>query len=256
MIPKIIHYCWFGNNDLPELEQMCLKSWKDKLPDYQIMRWDESNSNLTECDYVCQAYEKKKYAFVSDYVRINTLYKYGGIYLDTDVEVLKSFNPFLTETGFLGFENRTTVGTAVMACEKGADFARRMIEYYRSHPFIDNLGNINLTTNVTILNSILEEKGMKRENKNQVIDSIKIMQRDFFYPKKVSEEEFFATENTFCIHRMKGSWLTDRQKKRGSNKFWINVCRPILRKFQQVTLFLFGEQTMKKIELWVRNKMQ
>lgn len=125
---------------------------------------------------------KKKYAFVSDYVRINALYKYGGIYLDTDVEVLKSFNPFLTETGFLGFENRTTVGTAVMACEKGADFARRMIEYYRSHPFIDNLGNINLTTNVTILNSILEEKGMKRENKNQMIDSIKIMQKRFLLP--------------------------------------------------------------------------
>lgn len=100
MIPKIIHYCWFGNNDLPELEQMCLNTWREKLPDYQIMRWDESNSNLRECDYVSQAYDKKKYAFVSDYVRIKALYEYGGIYLDTDVEVLRSFNEFIENKHF------------------------------------------------------------------------------------------------------------------------------------------------------------
>lgn len=99
-IPKIIHYCWFGNNELPEVEKKCLKSWKDKLPDYKILFWNEENSNLFECEYVQQAYDNKKYAFVSDYIRIKALYEYGGIYLDTDVEVLKSFNSLLDQKGF------------------------------------------------------------------------------------------------------------------------------------------------------------
>ena len=256
MIPKVIHYCWFGNNEFPELEKKCLNSWKKVLQDYQIILWNENNSDLTECSYVQQAYENKKYAFVSDYIRAKALYTYGGIYLDTDVEVLRSFDQFLQKKGFLGFENRTTVGTAIMACEHRSEFAERMIEYYHSHPFIDKSGNMNLTTNVTILNSILENKGMERLNKAQVIDDITILPRDFFYPKKLSEYEFLSTENTIAIHRMNGSWLTDKQKKRGTNKFWINGCRPFLKKCQKVIHSILGENVTKRIELWVRNKLK
>ena len=114
-IPKVIHYCWFGNSELPELEKKRLKSWQKKLSDYKIILWNENNSDLSECKYVQQAYENKKFAFVSDYIRIKVLYQYGGIYLDTDVEVLKSFDHLLGAIGFLGFENKTTVGTAIFA---------------------------------------------------------------------------------------------------------------------------------------------
>ena len=256
MIPKIIHYCWFGNNDLPELEQMCLNTWREKLPDYQIMRWDESNSNLRECDYVSQAYDKKKYAFVSDYVRIKALYEYGGIYLDTDVEVLRSFNEFIENNAFLGFENRTYVGTAVIACEKNADFAKQMLDYYHSHPFIDASGNQNLTTNVTVLNNILESKGMERINKEQLIGGIHIYERDIFFPKKQSEEEFAITDRTVAIHRMSATWLTKRQKRRGSNKFWINVCRPFLRKCQDLLIRIIGNERTKTLEIKIRNLLK
>lgn len=126
MVPKIIYYCWYGVKKLPELKQKCFESWIKYIPNYEIMLWNESNSDLTSCEYVQQAYDQKKYAFVSDYVRIKALYEYGGIYLDTDVEVLKSFNHLMHSKGFFGFENRTTVGTAVMACEKGSEFAKNV----------------------------------------------------------------------------------------------------------------------------------
>lgn len=256
MIPKIIHYCWFGSNELPALETKCLNTWKEILPDFKIILWNEKNTNLSECEYIQQAYHNKKYAFVSDYVRIHALYVYGGIYLDTDVEILKPFGELLNEKGFLGFENKTTVGTAVMACEKGADFAKKMVDYYHSNPFMDKCGHMNLTTNVTILNNILEKKGLERINKEQVIDGIKVVQREVFYPKKFSDNDFRITENTISIHRMKGSWLSERQKKRGSNKIWINICRPILKMCRKIICTICGERLTVNIELWVRNKLR
>lgn len=253
MIPKIIHYCWFGENQLPELEQNCISTWKKKLPDYEIKLWNESNSDLNSCEYVRQAYENKKYAFVSDFIRIKALYEYGGIYFDTDVEVLKSFDPFLVNNAFLGFENRTCVGTAVIGSEKGISFAKEMLDYYYTHPFVDCNGHLNLTTNVSILNDLLEKKGLIRENKEQIVGDIHVYERSFFFPKKKSEEVFLVTDQTVAIHKMSATWLTKRQKNRGTNKFWINVCRPTLRFFQNICFKLVGEQTTKNIELKIRN---
>ena len=256
MIPKIIHYCWFGSKELPEVEKRCFETWKKILPDYKIILWNEDNSDLNSCDYVKQAYEHKKYAFVSDYIRIKALCEYGGIYLDTDVEVLKSFDSLMNHKGFLGFENRTTVGTAVMACEAQSDFAKEMVEFYKSHPFVDSNGNQNLTTNVTILNQILERKGMERKNREQIVDGIYILEREYLFPKKVSETEYNTTENTITIHKMSATWLTDRQKKRGSNKIWINVCRPILRFLQNCLIKTIGEKKSKSIEIKIRNLLK
>lgn len=256
MVPKIIHYCWFGGKKLPELEQKCFESWKKHLPDYEIILWDESNSDLHSCEYVQQAYEQKKYAFVSDYIRIKALHEYGGIYLDTDVEVLKSFNHILGAKGFLGFENRTTVGTAVMACEKGSEFTKKMLDYYHTHSFIDKYGNQNLTTNVTVLNSIFESMGLERINKPQIVNDMVIYQREVFFPKKVSDTEFMYSTDTIAIHRMNGSWLTNRQRKRGTNKFWINICRPSLCFIQRCIMLLLGQDITKRIEIKIRNLLK
>lgn len=140
-----------------------------------------------------------------------------------------------------------------MACEKGADIARQMLDYYHSHSFISFDGTQNLTTNVTILNAILEAKGMIRENRYQIVDNIHIYEREFFFPKKLSETEFAVTDNSVTIHRMSATWLTKRQKKRGSNKLWINVCRPVLRKALNITQKIFGEDKSRIIELKIRN---
>lgn len=256
MVPKIIHYCWFGGKKLPDLEQKCVSKWKEILPDYQITIWNEENFDLNSCDYVRQAYEHKKYAFVSDYARIKALYEYGGIYLDTDVEVVKSFNPYLGQVAFLGFENRTCVGTAVMACEKGMFFAKEMLDYYHKTPFVDINGNQNLTTNVTLLNKILEDSGMERVNKEQFVKGIHIYEREYFFPKKIDESQFAITENTISIHRMSATWLTKRQKQRGSNKLWINVCRPTLRFLQNCCIKCLGSDRTKMLEIKIRNSLK
>lgn len=253
MIPKIIHCCWFGEKELPELEQRCIESWRKVLPDYTIKVWNESNFDVSCCLYVKQAYEKGKFAFVSDYARIFALYSEGGIYLDTDVEVLKPLGGFLNKTGFLGFENKTFVGTALMAFQKKNGILKEMLDYYNQTNYIDNEGQENLTTNVSLLNKILIEKGLTPVNSYQEVMDIAIYERDYFFPKKITEQNFRITDNTFTIHRMKGSWLTDRQKKRGTNKFWINVCRPVLRCVKNIVISTLGENKSKKIEIKIRN---
>ena len=140
-IPKIIHYCWFGPKEMSELEEKCIATWSEKLPDFEIKFWNADNFDFSDCEYARQAYENEKYAFVSDYVRVQTLLKYGGIYFDTDVEVLKDITSFLDNEAFLGFENKTMVGTAVMGTEPNNWLMKKMDEHYKSHTFVDKNGN-------------------------------------------------------------------------------------------------------------------
>ena len=118
-IPKVIHYCWFGKNKLSKSAKKCIKSWKKHLPNYEIIEWNENNFDINCNEYVREAYKSKKYAFVSDYARIYALYNYGGIYMDTDVEVIKSLDKFLCNDAFAGLENEYSIQTAVMGCCKG-----------------------------------------------------------------------------------------------------------------------------------------
>ena len=146
-VPKIIHYCWFGPKEIPEMEQKCIASWKKVLPDYKIMFWNEQNFDVNSVPYVREAYEKGKYAFVSDYVRMYALYNYGGVYFDTDVEVLKPLDKFLEDKAFIGFENRTMIGTGIIGAEKHSALFEEMLNYYSNHNFVDDNGNIDTTTN-------------------------------------------------------------------------------------------------------------
>lgn len=154
-IPKIIHYCWFGPNPIPKNEKIYIENWKVKLPEYRFVFWNEESFDVQSVRYVKQAYDQGKYAFVSDYVRIYALNKYGGIYLDTDVEVLKDFSPFLDHNTFLGFENRTMVGTGIIGTQKNNPLFLKLLRYYNSHDFINKNGVADTTTNVKILNKII-----------------------------------------------------------------------------------------------------
>ena len=256
MIPKIIHYCWFGPKEIPELEKKCIKTWSEILPDFEIKFWNADNFDFSECEYAKQAYENGKYAFVSDYVRMQTLLKYGGIYLDTDVEVLKDLTPYLDNEAFLGFENRTMVGTAVMGAEPGNWLMKKMDEHYKKHPFLDKNGNMDTTTNVQIMVPLLEKQGFVKENKEQLINGIRVYERDIFFPKKYDDNKFGVTDRTVTIHRFSASWLTDREIKRGTSKFWRNVCRPTLRKVRSAMYKIMGKKKTKEIEASLRNKMR
>lgn len=256
-IPKIIHYCWFGQKEMSDLDKECIESWKKYLPDYEFRFWNEDNFDVTQSNYVREAYEQNHFVFVSDYLRWYALSNFGGMYLDLDIEVLKNLDEFLENNHtFLGFENKTLIGTGIVGTEKGSWISKKMFEYYDTHDFVNEDGNIDTTASVQIIVPILEERGFVRENKEQFLGDIHIYERDIFFPKKLDEDHFRTTDRTVTIHKFEGTWLTDREKKRGTSKVWRNVCRPVLRKIRSVITKLMGRKRAKRIEASLRDKIR
>lgn len=207
MIPKIIHYCWFGRGKMSPLAQKCIKSWKKYLPDYEIKEWNEDNFNLELYPYAKEAYENKKYAFVTDIVRLYALYTEGGIYMDTDVEVLKPLDCFLKHTAFSGFEDETFVPTGIMASIKGGRWAKENLEYYNNKHFINDDGSLNLTTNVYIITNYMLQHGLVQNNTFQDFPNlITLYPNDYFCPKSHKDRKTTLTKNSYTIHHFDGSW--------------------------------------------------
>lgn len=211
-IPKKIHYCWFGKGELPTLAIKCINSWKKFCPDYEIILWDENSFDINSNTYVKEAYESKKYAFVTDYVRLYALYNFGGIYMDTDVEVIKNLDDFLQYDGFSGFETETTVPTGIMASVKGTQLLYQLLEYYDNRHFVID-GEFDTTTNVEIITKIFIEKGLKANNSFQCIEGFSLFPKDFFCPKNYQDGQIYLTSNTVTIHHFSGSWQSRELKK-------------------------------------------
>jgi mannosyltransferase OCH1-like enzyme len=209
LIPKIIHYCWFGPGEMPELSKRCLESWNHYLPDYKIIEWNEESFDINSNLFVKQAYESKKYAFVADYVRLYALYHHGGIYLDTDVEVIKNLDCFLTHPVFIGFENINFIGTATIGSIQGHPWIRRLLEYYKNRSFIKENGTMDLTTNVFTISEICDKEfNWKRDNNFQILkDGVHIYPNDYFCPKDYFTSNITLTKNSHTIHHFEGSWL-------------------------------------------------
>lgn len=207
MIPKIIHYCWFGGKTISSNLNKYIEGWKKILPDYEFMLWDESKFNVNSVTWTKEAYKAGKFAFVADYVRIYALSQFGGIYLDTDVQVIKTFNPFLKHNAFLSFEgDECLIGTAVIGATKDASFLLEMLDYYKNNRFM--IENMGLIQNTTLLQNIFIRMGLELNNKYQSIgDGIKLYPLDFFSAKIVQRDEYHITENTVCIHQYNMSWF-------------------------------------------------
>lgn len=229
MIPKTIHYCWFGGSPLPIKIQKYIDSWKKYCPDYEIKEWNETNFNINCNKYVKQAYESKKYAFVSDYVRLYALYNYGGIYMDTDVEVLKNIDDFLNDKAVFGFETKETVSTGIIACIKNNQFLKLLLSHYEDLSFIKDDGNFDLTTNVEIITKYFERKGLILNNKLQCIDGIKVYPKEYFSPKDHITGKINVTKETYIIHHFSGSWLSKKDK------------------MKKLVIRIIGDHTTKKI---------
>lgn len=206
-IPKIIHFCWFGRGEKPELALRCIESWKQYCPEYQIIEWNEDNFDVNYNTYCKEAYDSKKYAFVSDIVRLYAMYNYGGIYMDTDVEVLKPLDDLLVNRAFSGFENETDIPTGIMACEKEFKLLGEFLNYYNGKKFINEDGEMDLTTNVKIMTSICEQYGLKRNGNYQIINKFTIYPKDYFCPLDNETGILTKTENTYTIHWFSKSWL-------------------------------------------------
>ena len=208
MIPKIIHYCWFGRGEKPLQAQMCIDSWKKYLPEYQLKEWNEDNFDVNQNRYVREAYENRKFAFVTDYVRLYALYNEGGVYMDTDVEVLGSYDPFLHHHAFSGFETDGNVPTGMMAAEKGSVWAKELLEQYADRVFVQPDGSFDMTTNTTVITNYMLEKGLVLNNKYQDIPNLCTMySAEYFCPKDHRTGIIRCTKNTVCIHHFAGSWL-------------------------------------------------
>ena len=211
MIPKIIHYCWFGGNPLPEESKKYIDTWKKYCPEYEIKEWNENTFDVAEVPYTKEAYEEKTWAFVTDYVRLYALKNFGGIYMDTDVEVIKSLDVFLKDGGFSGFELPDKVPTGIMGSEKGHPFVTALLKQYDDRHFRVN-GQMDLTTNVECITDYCVEHGLKLNNTKQTIQNFTMYPTDYFCPKNNRTYELKITDNTYTIHHFQGSWVPEKKR--------------------------------------------
>ncbi|WP_346711901.1 glycosyltransferase [Phocaeicola plebeius] len=197
MIPKIIHYCWLSNDPYPPLINQCIESWKTKLPDYEFILWDTKRIDINSEIWLKQCFENKKYAFAADYIRCYALYHYGGIYLDADVEVIKSFNPLLDSTIIMGEEASGDIEAAVIGSEKGSKWLEKCLEYYKNRPFIKPNGSYDMRPIPLLLNQIRQD----------FFPSYPLKPFYYFSPKDYNIGKIYITNQTYCIHHFDGKWL-------------------------------------------------
>lgn len=223
MIPRRIHYCWFGRRPMPELALKCIESWHKYMPDYEYKLWNEDNFDVNTVPYVKEAYESGKYAFVTDYVRLFALYNEGGIYMDTDVEVLKPYDDLLVLSGFTGYEGSKNLPpvTGTMASEAGNAWVKEQIDSYINAHFIMSDGSFDTTTNTTRISRIMNMGGFVSDGKKQVYKGMHIFPVEFFCPRQTTGE-IFMTDNTYCDHHFMGSW------DRGKNSLLLKIVRKIV----------------------------
>ena len=242
MIPKKIHYCWFGRNELPESAKKCIESWKKYFPDYEIVQWNETNYDVNKNEYIREAYKIKKYAFVSDYARFDVLYHYGGVYFDTDVEVISSFRDILNGP-YMGCEidgnGRENISILVnpglgMAAPSGLELYKEILNYYDNQKFYDDDGNINTTTVVTRTTQILLERGLKNISGIQNIGELTIYPKEYFNPRNNNTGVLQKTDNTHSIHWYAQSWVSSRERLKSK------ITRPLHR--------IFGEDCFSKVK--------
>lgn len=207
-IPKIIHYCWFGRGEKPKIVQNCIKSWKKHLPEFLLIEWNEDNFDIHINPYVEEAYNAKKFAFVSDYARLFALYKVGGVYLDTDVEVLKPLNRFLTHEAFSGFEDNKFLQSGTMGAVKGHGWIEELMNYYKGRHFLLPDGNPDTTTNTAVISAICQSYGLQLNGEHQVLaNGVIFYPRCYFSPYDYIDGGNYITDDSYTIHHFAQSWL-------------------------------------------------
>ncbi|SHI41791.1 Glycosyltransferase sugar-binding region containing DXD motif-containing protein [Clostridium cavendishii DSM 21758] len=205
MIPKIVHYCWFGKGQKNEKIKYCMSSWQEHLKDYTFIEWNEENFDVNSNKYCGEAYNAKKWAFVSDYVRLYALYNYGGIYLDTDVEITNNIDEFLMNKAFIGYHSDNSIPSALMASEKHNEVIKNLLSYYDNKSFIFENGIFDETTNIDIITKMIVDKYKPN------LDNSKLnIEGMIVYPK-----EYFTLRDSniknFAIHHFNASWMSKEQ---------------------------------------------
>lgn len=249
MIPKIIHFCWLSGDEFPELIKSCIDSWKEKLPDYEFILWDTNKFPLENNIWVKQAFESKKYAFAADYIRLYAVYNYGGIYLDTDIEVIKSFNPLLHLPYFIGSEGDGIIEAGVLGAEKNCSWIKDCLSYYDNKSFIKQDGGFDtLTLPRIMMKKITENHTITELDYSETItplfpkssNNLFMFPKDFFCAKNHGTGMIEKTEYTFCIHHFAMSWIPKK------TTFLPNLKRKLMS--------VFGVKTINNIISFLRLK--
>lgn len=255
-IPRIIHYCWFGNEEKPESVLRCIASWKKYCPDYQIKEWNENNIDINSNRYTKQAYEAKAWGFVPDYLRLWIIYNYGGIYLDTDVQMIRCFDPLLNNKAFIGFERDTTDNNGMYVnCGQGfgAEAHNEVIaahmDQYQNMEFTLPDGSYNRTPSPHYTTSLLKQFGLdNRRNETQNLGTIVVYSDDYFCPKSFATGLVRKSKNTYSIHQFDGSWFSaeenevrHRWEREAKRDYWIHFPNRIVKQ-------ILGERRYKKLK--------
>lgn len=222
MLPKKIHYCWFGKNPLPQSAAKYIDSWKKYFPDYEIIEWNEDNFDVNSIPYTREAYAAKKYAFVSDYARFKILYDHGGLYFDTDVEVIAPLDDIIAAGPFMGCENPAKEGASPtelsvapglgLGVNPGLGLYKEILDYYEQLRFVNPDGSFNLKTVVEYTTKILCSYGLKNTCEIQKVAGINVYPHDYFSPKSLIDGRIRLSDNTRTIHHYAGSWMSAKSR--------------------------------------------
>ena len=239
MIPKIIHYCWFGGNEKSELVKKCIETWEKYLPEYEIIEWNESNFDVNCCEFTKRAYENRKWAFVADYARLKALKEHGGIYLDTDIELVKPFDEYLLHHQmFTCFEDLTHISTGCVGAVANHEVLNKFIDIY--YKYFDEEDNKGFIPNTEILSSMLFPNGVETIDNIAELENITIYTRDYFLAKDYVSGKVTKTDNTYCIHHYDGTW------KSGKDKFFDKIKLGIRR--------IIGEKRYNSLKKKIKTK--
>lgn len=224
-IPKTINYCWFGGKPLPEEVKKCIESWKKYCPDYEIVEWNEKNYDIYKNFYTETAYKNKQWAFLTDYVRLDVIYSKGGVYLDTDVELLKPLDPLLNNTCYVGMEQPGLVNTGLgFGAIQNHPFVLANKKYYENKQnFLDKNGKFKKIICVKITTGLLKERGLEGKNQIQKVEDVVVYPVDYFCPKKMGTNKVTITENTVSIHHYDASWKSNSRVVRKIGYYMIPV---------------------------------
>ena len=253
MIPKIIHLCWLSGDPYPPKIQKCLESWKKFLPEYEVMLWDGNRFDLNSSSWVAQAFAAKKYAFAADYIRMYALYHYGGIYLDSDVEVLKSFDELLTLPYFVGAENAGTIEAAIIGAESGCDWVKACLDYYENRDFIQENGQMDIRMLPEIMNETIGKLKpicnlpsgttlgeLKKIGKHEMTEKVYVLPCEYFSPKIFDSRQVVLTPLTYAIHHYQNSWFSHKAI--------------VYYRTRTLMIRIFGYRLVRNIERFLRRK--
>ena len=214
MIPKVIHYCWFGGNPKPDDVKRCIESWKRYCRGYEIIEWNESNYDVTKNNYMRQAYDAKYWGFVPDYARLDIIYHYGGIYFDTDVELIRPPDDLLGLKAFMGLERPGLVALGLgFGAERGHPLIKELLDYYEQLDFVNERGEYDLTPSPKHQAAVMAANGLSGEDADQVIAGANVFRTEYFCPLDFRTNELRVTDHTYSIHHFNASWHTPDQAR-------------------------------------------